>query len=278
MKYLIVGAKGQLGQELQNLLESQRIEFIAFDADELDITNREQVFETLQLIKPDIVFDAAAYTAVDAAEDEGKGLNWLVNAEGTKNLADASAESGAVLVYVSTDYVFDGTKEGEYLESDVPNPMNEYGKAKLAGEQAVLDSTAKAYIVRTSWVFGKYGNNFVFTMQKLAQKMDEITVVDDQLGRPTWAKTLAEFMMHLTDVKAEYGIYNLSNDGVATWYDFAKEILRNESVLVKPVQSSEFPQKAYRPQKSVMSLKKAKRVGFNIPTWQEALNLFLNDK
>ncbi|MBJ7687779.1 dTDP-4-dehydrorhamnose reductase [Weissella confusa] len=275
MKYLIVGAKGQLGQELQHLLSNQHVEFVAFDADELDITNREQVFETLQSINPDVVLDAAAYTAVDAAEDEGKELNWLVNAEGTKNLADAVAKIDSILVYVSTDYVFDGTKDGEYLESDVTHPMNEYGKAKLAGEDAVLNSGAKAYIVRTSWVFGEYGNNFVFTMQKLAQKMDKLTVVDDQLGRPTWTKTLAQFMMHLISVDADYGIYHLSNDGEATWYEFAKEILKDEDVVVEPVKSDAFPQKAYRPKKSVMSLEKAKKTGFLISTWQDSLNMFL---
>lgn len=278
MKYLIVGAKGQLGQELQHLLSNQHVEFVAFDADELDITNREQVFETLQSINPDVVLDAAAYTAVDAAEDEGKELNWLVNAEGTKNLADAVANIDSILVYVSTDYVFDGTKDGEYLESDVTHPMNEYGKAKLAGEEAVLNSGAKAYIVRTSWVFGEYGNNFVFTMQKLAQKLDKLTVVDDQLGRPTWTKTLAQFMMHLISVEADYGIYHLSNDGEATWYEFAKEILKDEDVVVEPVTSDAFPQKAYRPKKSVMSLEKSKGTGFAIPSWKDALNVFLSTK
>lgn len=277
MKYLIVGAKGQLGQELQHLLSNQHVEFVAFDADELDITNREQVFETLQSINPDVVLDAAAYTAVDAAEDEGKELNWLVNAEGTKNLADAVAKIDSILVYVSTDYVFDGTKDGEYLESDVTHPMNEYGKAKLAGEDAVLNSGAKAYIVRTSWVFGEYGNNFVFTMQKLAQKLDKLTVVDDQLGRPTWTKTLAQFMMHLISVEADYGIYHLSNDGEATWYEFAKEILKDEDVVVEPVTSDAFPQKAYRPKKSVMSLEKSKKTGFKILDWKQALSQFTNE-
>ncbi|MCA1355654.1 dTDP-4-dehydrorhamnose reductase [Weissella cibaria] len=275
MKYLIVGAKGQLGQELQHLLSDQHVEFVAFDANEMDITNREQVFETLKSINPDVVLDAAAYTAVDAAEDEGKEINWLVNAEGTKNLADAVAKIDAVLVYVSTDYVFDGMKDGEYLESDVTYPMNEYGKAKLAGEDAVINSGAKAYIVRTSWVFGEYGNNFVFTMQKLAKKLHKLTVVDDQLGRPTWTKTLAQFMMHLIRVEADYGIYHLSNDGQATWYEFAKEILKDEDVVVEPVTSNAFPQKAYRPKRSVMSLEKSKKTGFPIPTWQDSLKMFL---
>ncbi len=275
MKYLIVGAKGQLGQELQHLLDDQHVTFVAFDADELDVTNREQVFDTLQLIKPDVILDAAAYTAVDAAEDEGKELNWLVNAEGTKNLADAATKTGSILVYVSTDYVFDGTKDGEYFETDITHPMNEYGKAKRAGEEVVLNSGAKAYIVRTSWVFGEYGNNFVFTMQKLARKLDRLTVVNDQLGRPTWTKTLAEFMMHLIYEKADYGIYNLSNSGKATWYEFAKEILKDEDVVIEPVTSDAFPQKAYRPKRSVMSLAKSESTGFYIPTWKEALSSFM---
>jgi len=177
-------------------------------------------------------------------------------------------------VYISTDYVFDGTNEGVYLEDDPVNPKNEYGQAKWAGEQAVRMSGAKAYIVRTSWVFGEFGHNFVYTMQNLAKTHPVLTVVNDQVGRPTWTRTLAEFMIHLLDVKAPFGTYQLSNDDTATWYDFACEILKDTDVDVKPVTSAEFPQKAYRPRHSIMSLDKAKGTGFVIPSWQDALAAF----
>ena len=218
---------------------------------------------------------AAAYTKVDLAEDEGRALNWQVNVAGTKNIADATKRYGAKLVAVSTDYVFDGLNVGEYRETDPVNPRNAYGRAKLAGELAVIESGAAAYIVRTSWVFGEFGNNFVYTMQRLAESHPKLTVVNDQLGRPTWTRTLAEFMLHLIAVEATYGIYHLSNDETATWFEFAKEILKDTGVEVEPVTSAAFSQKAYRPKHSVMNLEKAKATGFEIPNWREALHKFL---
>lgn len=275
MKYLIVGSNGQLGQELQALLRNNEMEFVAFDSRQLDITNKTQVVSVLSSQMPDVVLDAAAYTAVDKAEDDGKDANWLVNEVGTKNLVEAANEIGATMVYVSTDYVFDGTKDGQYLETDATNPQNEYGRAKLAGEYAVAEFSKKYYIVRTSWVFGEYGQNFVFTMQKLANRMSELKVVNDQIGRPTWTKTLAEFLIHLVSSQSEYGVYHLSNDGEASWFDFAKEILKDEPVTIEPVDSNAFPQKAYRPKHSVMSLEKAKQTGFVIEDWRQALSEFL---
>ncbi|MFC6179793.1 dTDP-4-dehydrorhamnose reductase [Lactiplantibacillus daowaiensis] len=275
VKAMIVGASGQLGQELQKLLNEVKWDYVALTADDLDITDRDKVSAKVQELKPEVILDAAAYTAVDKAEDEGKDLNWKVNVDGTKNLAEVAKENDVKLVYISTDYVFDGTKEGYYLEDDPANPKNEYGRAKWAGEQAIRESGAKAYIVRTSWVFGEFGHNFVYTMQSLAKTHDTLTVVNDQIGRPTWTRTLAEFMIHLLDVKAPFGTYQLSNDNEATWYDFACEILKDTDVVVKPVTSEEFPQKAYRPRHSIMSLDKAKSTGFLIPTWQDALKNFL---
>ncbi|BDZ31329.1 dTDP-4-dehydrorhamnose reductase [Lactiplantibacillus sp. WILCCON 0030] len=275
-KAMIVGAKGQLGQELQRLLNELNWSFDALDVSALDITDKAAVSAKVAELKPEVILDAAAYTAVDKAEDEGKELNWKVNVDGTKNLAEVAAETDTKLIYISTDYVFDGTKQTEYLEDDSKNPKNEYGRAKWAGEQAVTNSGAKAYIVRTSWVFGEFGHNFVFTMQNLAKTHAKLTVVNDQLGRPTWTRTLAEFMVHLLNVDASYGTYQLSNDGQATWYEFAKEILKDTNVEVAPVTSAEFPQKAYRPRHSVMSLDKAKKTGFKIPSWENALNLFLS--
>ncbi|MBS0958845.1 dTDP-4-dehydrorhamnose reductase [Leuconostoc pseudomesenteroides] len=275
MKYLITGAHGQLGQEVQKLLRERGLTFVAYDSKALDITSREAVMATFKAEQPDVVLHAAAYTKVDLAEDEGRAMNWQVNVTGTKNIADAAKQYGAKLVAVSTDYVFDGLNVGEYRETDPVNPRNAYGRAKLAGELAVTESGAAAYIVRTSWVFGEFGNNFVYTMQRLAESHPKLTVVNDQLGRPTWTRTLAEFMLHLIVVEATYGIYHLSNDETATWFDFAKEILKDMAVEVEPVTSAAFPQKAYRPKHSVMNLEKAKSTGFEIPSWREALQSFL---
>lgn len=271
---MIVGANGQLGQELQRYLKELSWNYIALTADELDITDRQAVAEMVTKLDPDVILDAAAYTAVDKAEDEGKTINWQVNAEGTENLANAASKNGTKLVYISTDYVFDGTKQTVYFEDDPKNPQNEYGRAKWAGEQAVVVSGVEAYIVRTSWVFGEFGHNFVFTMENLAETHSKLTVVNDQWGRPTWTRTLSEFIVYLLDVEAPFGTYQLSNDGKATWFEFAQEILKDTAVKVEPVSSVDFPQKAYRPRHSVMSLEKAKDTGFVIPTWREALEKF----
>ncbi|MBJ7673921.1 dTDP-4-dehydrorhamnose reductase [Weissella confusa] len=276
VKYLVVGANGQLGQEIVRILQERNENFVAFNSKELDITNRKLVFSVISDENPDVILDAAAYTKVDFAEEDGKYLNWLVNAEGTKNLADAAETVGATIVYVSTDYVFEGLKLTGYLETDAVKPKTEYGRAKLAGEQAIKQNNSNYYIVRTSWVFGEFGNNFVHTMLKLGDKLDEINVVNDQKGRPTWTKTLANFLLHLVDSDSEFGVYNLSNDNEATWYEFAVEILKEKNVKVNPVKSSEFPTVAKRPKNSVLSLEKAKSTGFTIPTWQEALNEYLS--
>lgn len=182
-------------------------------------------------------------------------------------------DAKATMIYISTDYVFDGTlKDGEYSPEYTSNPQNEYGRTKLLGEQAIKETLENYYIIRTSWVFGQYGPNFVFTMQKLVETRDTITVVDDQFGRTTWTRILAEFMDFIIENKVPFGVYHLSNDDSCSWYEFAKEILKdNENVTVLPVTSEEFPQKAKRPQYSVMNLSKAKEVGFEIPTWKEAL-------
>ena len=214
---------------------------------------------------------------MDKAEDEGRDLNYKVNVDGTRYLATAAKELGIPLVYISTDYVFDGNlADGEYLVDSPTNPMNEYGKAKLQGEEVVRDLLSDYYIIRTSWVFGKYGHNFVYTMRRLAKERPQLTIVNDQYGRPTWTRTLAEFVVFLLQNQSPYGIYHLSNDDACTWYEFAREILKDTDVEVLPVTSAEFPQKAYRPKHSVMSLQKAKRLGFTIPTWRDALQQFLS--
>lgn len=269
---LLTGGNGQLGTELRHLLDEQNMRYVSTDASEMDITNAEKTMQFIQQVKPTIIYHCAAYTAVDKAEDEGKELDEKINVEGTRNVAQAAKAVGATLIYISTDYVFDGTKkEGLYHTDDQPNPQNEYGRTKLLGEQVVQEILEDYYIIRTSWVFGQYGHNFVFTMQKLAETRDHLTVVDDQFGRPTWTRTLAEFMVFVVKEHAPYGIYHLSNDNSCSWYEFAKEILKNTTVDVQPVDSTQFPQKAKRPQYSVMDLSKAQQIGFDIPTWQEAL-------
>ncbi|MGV0167936.1 dTDP-4-dehydrorhamnose reductase [Furfurilactobacillus sp. WILCCON 0119] len=274
MKIMLVGANGQLGTELQKNLDSGNDTWVAYNSTQLDITDRNEVLKRVMTVKPDVIIDAAAYTKVDLAEDEGKKINWAVNFTGTKNLADAAKKERVKLVYVSTDYVFDGTKHGEYSENDVRSPKNQYGEAKLAGEQYIQENLVDYYIVRTSWVYGEFGKNFYFTMKRLAQQRKEISVVNDQFGQPTWTKTLADFILYLLDNDVLFGIYNLSNEGRTTWFDFAKEILKEDEVQVLPVDSSSFPQKALRPEESVLSLNKAKGTGFEIPTWQEALRQF----
>ena len=274
---LITGATGQLGSELRNLLDERNVAYDAFDSHGLDITDEETVMSKIEELQPKVIYHCAAYTAVDNAEDQFKAANWQVNETGTQNVAQAAKKVGATLVYVSTDYVFDGTNPGEYKEDDPTNPKNEYGKAKLAGEEIVKQTLNNYYIVRTSWVFGKYGRNFVYTMLRLAKDHDRLTVVNDQFGRPTWTRTLAEFVTYLVDNKSPYETYQLSNDDSCSWYEFAKEILADKDVEVAPVTSKEYPQKAYRPRHSIMSLEKAKATGYEIPTWQEALKEFMSD-
>lgn len=273
---LITGGHGQLGTELRHLLDEKKLEYLSTDADQLDITDKEGTYKFITDMKPEIIYHCAAYTAVDKAEDEGKELDEKINVEGTRNVAEAAKATGATLIYISTDYVFDGKKkEGMYQVDDTTNPLSEYGRTKLLSEKAVQETMDDYYIIRTSWVFGIYGHNFIYTMQKLAKTHDRLTVVNDQFGRPTWTRTLAEFMVFVIEKKAPFGIYHLSNENSCSWYEFAKEILKDTDVEVAPVTSEEYPQKATRPQYSIMDLSKAKGLGFEIPTWQEALNSFL---
>lgn len=275
---LITGGNGQLGTELRKLLDEQQVTYVSTDSSEMDITDAKQTRQVIEELKPEVIYHCAAYTAVDKAEEESKALDELINIDGTRNVAEAAKAVGATLVYISTDYVFDGAKkEHTYKESDTPAPLNEYGRTKLLGEQAVAAIMDNYYIIRTSWVFGNYGNNFVFTMQRLAKSHSKLTVVNDQFGRPTWTRTLAEFMTFVVQKQAPFGIYHLSNEGSCSWYEFAKEILKDTTVEVAPVTSAEYPQKARRPQYSVMDLSKAEALGFVIPTWQTALSEMLSE-
>lgn len=274
MKALITGASGQLGQELQKYLTERGISFTAYDASEMDILEKDKVEDIINRDKPTIVFHCAAYTAVDKAEDE-KELNWTVNVNGTENVATICKDKDLLFVYISTDYVFDGKSKNEYTVDGETHPINEYGKAKLKGEQLVRDIVRKYFIIRTSWVFGEFGSNFVYTMRKLARDRDELTVISDQIGRPTWTRTLTEFMVHLVESEQNYGTYHLSNEGTCSWYEFAKEILKRESITIEPIESKNYPQKAERPKHSVLDLSKSLNTGFIIPHWKDALNEFL---
>ncbi|MCI1985250.1 MAG: dTDP-4-dehydrorhamnose reductase [Lactobacillus sp.] len=275
MKILITGANGQLGTELRHLLDGRGIAYRATDAKELDITDEAAVSEYFAAYQPEIVYHCAAYTAVDKAEDEGQAINQKVNVDGTRNLAKAAAAVDATLIYISTDYVFDGDAKEIYTVDDQPAPRNEYGRTKYEGEQAVQKFAKKFYIIRTSWVFGEYGHNFVYTMLDLAKTHETLTVVNDQYGRPSWTKTLAEFMTFAVDQKLAYGIYHLSNDNSCNWYEFATEILKDTQTKVLPVTSAEYPQKAWRPRHSLLDLSKTKATGFQLPTWQDALHEFM---
>ncbi|MCJ8007982.1 dTDP-4-dehydrorhamnose reductase [Lederbergia wuyishanensis] len=279
MKILVTGSKGQLGQAVVEQLKTKKqYEIYSFGKDDFDITNETMVNNIITSVKPDWILHCAAYTNVEAAEDEGKELNWEINVVGSANIAKLAKANGAKLIYISTDYVFDGTNDKHYEVEDSTNPINEYGRAKLAGEKEVLQHCPNAYIIRTSWVFGENGHNFVYTMLKLSKKMDKLKVVNDQYGRPTYAPDLAAFMIYLVDNNSiSPGIYHFSNENECTWYEFATEILKDKNVVVEPCTSDEFPQKAARPKHSVLSLEKVKSVGFEIPTWQNALSRFLQN-
>ncbi|HDI4560026.1 TPA: dTDP-4-dehydrorhamnose reductase [Listeria monocytogenes] len=274
MSILVTGANGQLGTELVQLLKEHNLTVTEWDKDSVDIVDKAAVKKAMLDLKPEWIIHCAAFTNVEAAEDELKNVNWEVNVDGTENISEAAEIVGAKLVYISTDYVFDGTKKEAYLPDDKTNPLNQYGIAKLAGEKVALEKNSQTYVIRTSWVFGKYGNNFVYSMLKLAETHKELKVVNDQLGRPTYTYDLADFIRFVIEKNPAYGIYQFSNSGTATWFEFATEILKDKDVTVNPCTSDEFPQKAERPKTSIMSLEKVEKQGFNIPTWQDALVRF----
>lgn len=272
MKYLITGGSGQLGREMEELLKEQQCDFTSYNSSDLNILDKNKIEEVFERDQPDVVIHCAAYTAVDKAEEDE--MNGQVNVEGTRNIAEACKKHGALMIYISTDYVFDGTSEKEYKETDQTNPLNAYGKAKLKGEQIVREILERYYIVRTSWVFGQYGNNFVSTMKRLAKEKSELSIVSDQIGRPTWTRTLAEFVLHLATKQPEHGVYHLANEGSCSWFEFAEEILKYKTIEVKPILSKDYPQKANRPKNSVLSLEKAKQTGFSIIDWKVALKQY----
>ena len=251
MKVLLTGANGMLGQDLSPILEDVGAFVIETSEESMDITDSALVSEVLKQVHPDLVIHCAAYTNVDKAEEEPDKAE-LVNVTGTENVAKICAELDIPIVYISTDYVFDGTKSTPYTPEDTPNPQNVYGRTKLGGEEMVKKYCKKYYIVRTSWLYGHYGKNFVETMLNLASSGSEIKVVDDQTGCPTWTVELANGILKL--LSKPYGIYHICGSGQTSWYGFAKEIFKsmNMDVNLKPCTTEEFPRPAKRPKYSVM--------------------------
>tara|TARA_R110000744_G_scaffold228073_1_gene346061 strand:+ start:255 stop:1115 length:861 start_codon:yes stop_codon:yes gene_type:complete len=276
LSILVTGSNGQLGMSIQEI-KGQFTENIVFhftDANELDISNEKAVRNFFKNKNYDYCINCAAYTAVDNAEDN-KDLAYAINADGSKYLAKVCDEYNCIFIHVSTDFVFDGTKEEPYTTLDQPRPLNIYGASKLEGERLIQKVTKKYFIIRTSWVYSEFGNNFVKTMIKLGKEKDRLDVVSDQIGSPTYARDLAHFLLKIIlDKNHKYGIYHFSNEGVLSWYDFAQAIIKlsNSETKVFPVSSSDYKTKAERPKFSVMNKDETITV-FNIELepWQNSL-------
>ena len=279
MKVLVTGANGQLGYDVVKELQKQNIECCGATRKDFDIIDFEATENFITNYMPDMIIHCAAYTAVDKAEDE-QGLCYLVNASATENIAQICKKIDAKMVYISTDYVFDGTKKDFYEVDDIPNPINIYGKTKLLGEQAVQRILNKYFIVRISWVFGEHGNNFVKTMLKLGKERKEINVVADQYGSPTYTADLAPLLVEM--IKTEkYGIYHATNEGVCSWAEFAEEIFKivGLEVKVNHITTAEFPTKALRPHNSKLSKLILKYSGFSVLiNWKVALQKYIKEK
>ncbi|NJJ39524.1 dTDP-4-dehydrorhamnose reductase [Paenibacillus apii] len=283
-KVLVTGAAGQLGRDVVLLLERQGYEVLACDRQEMDITDLDQCSEVIGEFGPEAIIHCAAHTAVDAAETDIDAA-YLINAVGTRNVTVAAEKVGAKLVYISTDYVFDGQGSQPYHEYDNTDPKSIYGKSKRAGEILVQTLSTKYFIVRTSWVYGKYGNNFVKTMLKFGQERPVLQVVDDQKGSPTFTVDLATFLLELIGTE-KYGIYHASNTGVCTWYEFTQAIFAEaEEILglkftakLEPCTTEQFPRPAPRPRNSAMEHLSIRTNGFqDIRPWREGLKAFLKD-
>ncbi len=276
MKVLVTGVKGQLGHDVVNELCKRGMEAVGVDIEEMDITDRDSVRNVISENKPDAVIHCAAYTAVDAAEDH-EDICRRVNADGTQNIADACKELDIKMLYLSTDYVFDGEGERPWEPDDACHPLNVYGQTKYEGELAIQNTLKKYFIVRITWVFGVNGKNFVKTMLNLAEKNSRITVVNDQYGSPTYTYDLAKLLVDMV-LTEKYGIYHAANEGICTWYEFTKEIFKQADVNVEvvPVTSEEFKARANRPKNSRMNKDKLEVNGFErLPSWQDALKRYL---
>jgi len=250
MRVLVTGADGQLGYDVVKKLNELDIEHMGVDKKDFDLTNEKETKEFISDYEPNIIVHCAAYTDVDQAEVE-RELCYKVNVDGTKYVAEIAKKLDAKMLYISTDYVFDGQGEKPFEVTDQPNPINYYGETKYQGEQEVQKLLNKYFIVRTSWVFGEHGDNFVKTMLKLGKERDEISVVSDQYGSPTYTGDLADLIIEMIKTD-KYGVYHATNEGVCSWYEFAKEIFKAADINVNviPVSSDEFETKAERPKNS----------------------------
>ena len=275
-KILVTGANGQLGKELRVRSKSfSEYEFLFLSREDLPIHHYELVRNTFAAFKPDYCINCAAYTAVDKAESE-RDLAFIINAESVGILAAVSASMQCKFIHVSTDYVYDGACKGVHHEEDTPKPVSVYGESKLKGEREAVANNPESVIIRTSWVYSVYGNNFVKTMIRLMNEREEISVVDDQKGSPTWAADLASFIMHIVNYQFwNPGLYNFSNEGAITWFEFATEIKRllGSSCKLNPIPTSAYPTPAKRPANSLMSKEKINRVfGYIAPDWKDSLS------
>lgn len=274
-RILITGCNGQLGNEMQlKAKENTQYEYLFTDIEELDITNREAVFEFVETNEVDCVVNCAAYTAVDKAEDNGLTCHFL-NVDAPGFLAEAVEGRKGCMIHVSTDYVFDGTNHTPYNEQDLPCPNSVYGKTKLLGEQNVCAHCSKSVIIRTAWLYSSFGNNFVKTMLRLGREKEELGVVFDQIGTPTYARDLADCIFSIINHGIVPGTYHFSNEGVISWYDFTKAIHRIagvETCNVRPLHTDEYPAKAPRPSYSVLDKTKIKKTfGITVPYWEDSL-------
>jgi dTDP-4-dehydrorhamnose reductase len=283
-KVLLIGAKGQVGQELQVTLPYLG-EVISIGREELDLTNSEKISQLIREIHPDYLVNAAAYTAVDKAETE-PDLAYSINAIAPKIMAESAEKIKAKFLHISTDYVFDGRKNTPYLETDLTNPLGVYGQSKLRGEEEIKTVNSQAIILRTAWVYGSYGkSNFVKTMLRLGKEREELKVVVDQVGSPTWAKDIATAITHLLiNVDNPPGIYNFTNSGVASWFDLTKAIFEEAKISgiplkiqrVIPITTAEYPTPAVRPAYSVLSGQKiSQQLGYIPPYWRDSLKAML---
>ena len=275
MKFFITGINGQLGYDINLELKNRGYtEILSPTRQEVDITNKESVDKAILDFKPNVIFHCAAYTAVDKAEDDKENC-YNINVIGTKNIVEAAKEVNAKVVYISTDYVFDGTKDGYYKEEDKTNPINYYGETKFLGEQETRKYD-NHIITRISWVFGINGKNFVKSMLNLAETRDELNIVADQIGSPTYTKDLSKVLVDLA-MSDKTGTYHVTNDDICSWYDFAKYIFASNNVNIKlnPITTSEYPTRAKRPGNSKMSKEKLVNDGFTmLPTWQDAVDRY----